>query len=147
LQGKVDSFKGPKDSRAISRQIALDCKEKNIDLSDKTIYRIVGLFFRHIVQHMKKGDFIRIDELGDFGMKPEVRKKREKEEGLKDVKKRYLKRKRNTRMSYNYHLKVRWRAFNAMRESKELSLWSFKDWMSVNKSFKMRRIRRNISPE
>ena len=133
MPGKISSFEGPKSSRKISKQISLDCKERNIELSDKDVYDIIGFFFRHIVLHMKKGDFIIVDELGKFGMDPKTKKIREKKELLKELKKRKLARLRNARRTYNRVLKVRWRGFNDMRASKDLEPWSFHDWLIVNK--------------
>jgi hypothetical protein len=108
-------------------------------MSDKEIYNLVGLYFQHINRHMRLGNFIRIDELGDFGISIKEKRRRLKEDDVDFTRKDYERRLRNRRKCYNFRLKQRWKKFNEMRVSKELAPWKFSEWRTVHKSFKMRR--------
>jgi hypothetical protein len=135
LQGKVKDYSGPTDSRAICRQIQKDCQERGIEMSDKMIFRIVGLFFRQIVNHMKKGDYIIVDELGEFGMTSAEKKKREVSL-LKKMQERYDRgRSHNRRNCYNFQLKRKFQKFNEMRKSKDLPPWTFREYCIVRNQF------------
>lgn len=127
----------------ICNRISSECKERNIDLSGDDIFKIAGLFFRHMVSNMKMGNYITISELGEFGMDPKVKKKREHDEEIVAAKNRYLKMKMHTIHWHNKQLLKKWREFNEMRESKGLAPWKFEEWCSVNKLYKKRRIRKD----
>ncbi len=65
LQAGRAKYDGPKNHRAIIRQIHMDCKQ---GMSFYFINRVVGLFFGHtgIQNYMERGENFRIPGLGTF---------------------------------------------------------------------------------
>lgn len=135
LPGKSSSYSGPKDNPEICEQIALDCKERGIELSGKEIYSLVGQFFRHIVIHMRLGNFIRLAGIGDFGMTSKEKEKREKIEDDLYYEKLGKNRVKNRVKGYNLKVYRRWKEFNRIREEKGLKPWNLKDWQAVTKDY------------
>lgn len=144
LPGSIKEFSGPTTSNAICRQIESDARLNGMELPYDTIRSIVGLFFRHIVYHMRKGNFIRIKELGDFGMSKKTKEIFTKRDHINTVNKYYRKRLVNRRKVQIYILKCRWKAFNNMREEKGLEPWKFKEWIIVNKIKIKRKVRNDF---
>lgn len=138
LPGKDKTFKGPSSNRAICEQIESDAKSIGMDLSSGVIKNIIGLFFTHILSYMKKGDYIRIDELGDFGMSRKEKTKRNKREKEIFYAKYLYKKKRLSRKHFNLKVRNKWREYNLKRVEKGLPEWKFKDWCKVFKIYKKR---------
>lgn len=136
LPGKDRDYRGPISNRAICDQIALDAKSIGLDVSGDEIAKVVGLFFRHMKSHMVKGDSLRIDALGDFGMDPKEKVKRVQKDWLKDVRKEYLKRVAAKRKWHNDKIKNEFLEFNRKRVEKGLKEWKYWEWRQVHKRYK-----------
>jgi hypothetical protein len=83
LQAGKSKYDGPKNHRAIIRQIHKDCKQA---MSCDFIDRVVGLFFSHIgiQKYMLKGVNFKIPLLGSFSLSKRGQRKRAKFEAKRN---------------------------------------------------------------
>lgn len=133
LPGKIDSYKGPVNSREISRQVALEAKEKGIDITGDEVRFIAGLFFNRAQFYMRKKDFVIVDGLGSFGMTPKKRKDVDKEDEIEYERKVRLMRYTRYREYRKSKVKKDFELFNAKRVAKGLKPWRWKEYRGVHK--------------
>jgi len=132
LSGKNKSFAGPRYQTEIYKKIIQDAKEQGIELSSDAVKSIIEQFFVRVERHMRDGDFIDIEQLGQLGMTNAEKRKRESKDDDKYFRMLDLKRKRERRKWKIHEFKLKWKEFNAMRESKGLKPWTYYEWHVVN---------------
>lgn len=135
LPGKDNNYSGPKTIVEICEKISEESKQLGLDVPYDNVYAIIRHYFYQMISHMKKGDFMRLEEMGDFAMSPAERRKRNKIED-----KIYIKRRNRQRFLWakKYHkikLRNEWKEFNRVREEKGLRPWSYRDWVQVHKKY------------
>lgn len=93
---------------------------------------------------MRVGHFIRIAELGDFGMSKKEKNKREKEEKRMFYNRVLYDRQRNKRIYHNQKLREEWKAHCEKMISKGHKPWTYIHWKFIFKKRKIRKISEKI---
>jgi hypothetical protein len=128
--GKVP-FDGPHGWNLIIRQIVEDGKEQGMDLSYNLVERVIRLFFTRIVNRMRLGVYVKIDELGFLGMTMQERQRRWDAELAAHIRRCNKKRAYLKKLWHRERFKIRWRELMEYRKSKGLEVWSYEQWMKI----------------